>query len=132
MTKTITQKVTFKGTSAKEIYGIFMNSKKHEAATGAPANIARKVGEKWTAHKGQLRGIHLLLKANRTVVQTWRAKGWKADSILTLQFDDTKEGCELTMVHALLTDEQAPHIKAGWSKMYWRPIKKYLKAKSAS
>lgn len=128
MTKTITQKVTFKGASAKDIYGIYMTSKKHGAATGAPAEISRKVGEKWTAHQGQLMGTNLLVKANKMVVQTWRMKGWKADSILTLQFDDTKDGCELTMVHALVPEGHASHIKTGWNKMYWKPFLKYVKA----
>ena len=127
MTKTITQTVTFKGASAKDIYGIYMNSKKHAEATGAPADMSKKVGEKWTAHKGALRGTNLMLKANKTVVQTWRMKGWKADSILTLQFDDTADGCEMTMVHALVPEEAAAEIKTGWTKMYWKPIKGYLK-----
>lgn len=127
MTKTITQTVTFKGASAKDIYGIYMNSKKHAEATGAPAEISKKVGEKWKAHKGELRGTNLMLKANKTVVQTWRMKGWKADSILTLQFDDTADGCEMTMVHALVPEEAVAEIKTGWTKMYWKPIKGYLK-----
>ena len=128
MSKTITQKITFKGATAKDIYGIYMNSKKHSEATGATAEMTKKVGEKWKAHKGHLRGTNLLVKANKTVVQTWRAKGWKEDSVLTLQFDDTSDGCELTMVHALVPDEFAADIKAGWTKMYWKPIKSYLKS----
>lgn len=130
MTKTITQKVTFKGASAKDVYGIYMNSKKHSDATGAAAAMTKKVGEKWTAHKGYLRGTNLLVKANKTVVQTWRTKGWKSDSVLTLQFDDTPEGCELTMVHALVPEDAASHIKTGWTKMYWNPIKAYIKSKN--
>jgi activator of HSP90 ATPase len=128
MTKTITQTVTFKGATAKDLYGIYMNSKKHAAATGAPAEMTKKVGEKWKAHKGELRGTNLLLKANKTIVQTWRAKGWKSDSVLTLQFEDTTEGCELTMVHALVPEAAAGDIKSGWTKMYWKPFKSYLKA----
>jgi len=90
MTKTITQKITFKGATAKDVYGIYMNSKKHSEATGAPAEMSRKAGEKFKAHKGHIRGTNLLVKANKTVVQTWRAKGWKSDSVLTLQFNDSK------------------------------------------
>lgn len=130
MSKTITQKVSFKGTSAKELYNLYLNSKKHSAATGAPAEMSKKVGEKWTAYKGQLRGTNLLVKANKTVVQTWRVKGWKADSILTLSFQDTEEGCELTMVHALVPEDHAKDIKSGWTKMYWKPFKAYLKNNS--
>lgn len=128
MTKTITQTVTFKGASAKDVYGIYMNSKKHTEATGAPAEISKKVGEKWKSHKGELRGTNLMLKANKTVVQTLRMKGWKADSILTLHFDDTAEGCEMTMVHALVPKDAAAETKSTWNKLYWKPIQGYLKA----
>ena len=37
MSKTITQPVTFKGASAKDVYAIYMNAKKHAEATGSPA-----------------------------------------------------------------------------------------------
>jgi len=90
--------------------------------------MSKKVGEKWTAHKGQLYGMNLLVKANKVVVQTWRVKGWKSDSILTLSFQDIEEGCELNMTHALVPEDQAKHVKAGWTKMYWKPFKAYLSA----
>lgn len=130
MTKTITQTITFKGATAKDVYGIYMTSKKHGEATGAAAEMSKKVGEKWSAHKGQLRGTNLLVKANKLVVQTWRSKGWKADSILTLAFADTDEGCVVTMVHGLVPEDEFAHVKKGWTKMYWTPFKKYLKAQA--
>jgi len=131
MSKTITQTVSFKGASAKDVYGIYMTAKKHAEATGAPAEITKKVGERFKAHKGHIRGKNLLVKANSMVVQSWRARGWDKtapDSILTLRFADTDDGCELTMVHAMVPDEAAPDIKKGWTSMYWKPIKAYLKS----
>jgi len=130
MTKTITQKILFKDATAKDVYNLYMSSKKHGEATGAPAEMTKKVGEKWKAHKGQLWGTNLLVKANKTVVQTWRVKGWKTDSVLTLSFNDSAEGCELTMVHALVPESMAADIKKGWTKMYWKPFKSYLKKNS--
>lgn len=131
-TKTITQKITFKGASAKDLYGIYMGSKKHSDATGAPAEMTRKVGEKWTAYKNQIRGTNILVKANKMVVQTWRSKGWKEDSILTLNFEDSGEGCDVTMVHALVPEDAAADVKKGWTKMYWTPFKRYLAANAAA
>jgi len=32
------------------------------------------------------------------------------------------------MVHALVPEEAASDIKSGWTKMYWKPFKAYLKA----
>jgi hypothetical protein len=93
--------------------------------------MSKKVGEKWKAHKGELRGTNLLVKANSLVVQTWRCRGWKSDSVLTLEFADSSEGCVVTMVHGLVPEDKAAEIKKGWTKMYWSPFKKYLKAQAS-
>lgn len=132
MTKTLTQTITFTDATAKELYALYMTSKKHSEATGAPAEMSKKVGEKWTAHKGELRGTNLLVKANTLVVQTWRCKGWKSDSILTLSFADSDDGCVVSMVHALVPEDRAAEVKKGWTKMYWGPFKKYLKAQAGA
>jgi hypothetical protein len=34
------------------------------------------------------------------------------------------------MVHALVPEDAAAHIKTGWNKMYWNPIKAYIKSKN--
>ncbi|MEE9384078.1 MAG: SRPBCC domain-containing protein [Nannocystaceae bacterium] len=134
MSKTITQRVIFPGATAKAVYGVYMSSKKHAEATGAPAELSRAVGDKFTAHNKHIKGRNLAVQANKMVVQTWRAKGWDrahGDSVLTLRFADTDEGCELEMVHACVPDEATADLKKGWNKMYWSPFKKYLK-KNAS
>ncbi len=130
MSKTITQTVKFKGATAKELYNLYMNAKLHSAATGAPAEITKKAGEKWKAYKGVLRGRNLLVKANKMVVQTWRARGWDRnapDSILTLHFSDTDEGAQVQMVHALVPDDKQVELKKGWRDHYWKPWRSYLR-----
>ena len=39
----------FRNATPAKLYGLFMDSAKHTAATGAPAKISRKVGGTWTA-----------------------------------------------------------------------------------
>lgn len=34
----------------------------------------------------------------------------------------------LVLDHDALADDQVPHIEAGWPKMYWEPLRKYLDA----
>ncbi|MCG8420729.1 MAG: SRPBCC domain-containing protein [Proteobacteria bacterium] len=132
MSKTITQTVTFKGATAKALYNLYMNAKAHAEATGAAAEITKKVGEKFNAHNKTIRGKNLLVSANKMVVQTWRSRTFERqdpDSILTLRFVDTDDGAQVEMVHALIPDEAHPHIKKGWSDHYWKKWRSYLKNK---
>lgn len=132
MSKTITQTVKFKGATAKELYNLYMNTKLHSEVTEAPAEMSRKAGEKWKAHKGMLRGKNLLVSANKMVVQTWRTRGFgrgAPDSILTLRFSDNDEGAQVDMVHALVPDEMASDLKKGWTDHYWKKWRAHLKKK---
>lgn len=60
MTKAIQQSVKFQA-SPKELFEIYLDSKKHSEATGAPARLSRKAGGSFTAHGGQLCGRNLLI-----------------------------------------------------------------------
>ncbi len=40
MPKTIIQKIVFRNTTAKDLYDLYMNSKKHSISTGARATIS--------------------------------------------------------------------------------------------
>ncbi len=84
MTRAIQQSVEF-SVSPKELFELYMDSKKHSAATGGPAKISRKAGGKFTAFGGMLRGKNLVIIPRRMIVQSWRATHWTAadaDSIL--------------------------------------------------
>jgi activator of HSP90 ATPase len=126
--KTITQKVQFKA-SPKELYGIFLDSKKHSLATGAKAAVSAKVGGPFKAWDGHLWGKNLVLVPGRMIVQSWRSTSFKkedSDSVLILTFDKIGSGTLLTMVHAVVPDHDAEGITKGWHQFYWVPMKKYL------
>lgn len=134
MSKTIQQKVAFKGASAKQLYNLYMNAKLHSEVTGAPAEISKKAGEAFKALGGQVKGKTIHVLANKMVVQTWRAKGWdrKApDSVLTLSFQDVEDGAEVQVVHALVPDDQITALKKLWNDSYWKPWKAHFKAQAA-
>lgn len=127
--KTIIQKVRFK-TSPKELYDIFLDSKKHTEATGGKATVSNKVGGSFKAWDGYHGGKNLALVPGGMIVQSWRAISFKKadlDSVLILTFEKKGSGTELTMVHAVVPDHEAPGITKGWPEYYWRPITKYLK-----
>ncbi len=127
--KTIVQKVRFKA-APKVLFELYMDSKKHELATGGgKAVISRKVGGAFSACGGFIRGKNLLVVPGRTIVQTWRGTDWNQkdrDSIFILSFEPAGSGTFLTMVHANVPDNQVKDVTKGWHDFYWKPWKKYL------
>src|ERR1700752_2672208 len=129
MSKTIIQKVVFKNTKAHVLYDVYMNSKKHSAATGAPTNIANKVGTKFTAHGDYITGENLQLLKDKLIVQSWRASDWSAedpDSVFIINFEEKGNDTILNIVHANLPDEHAQELDQGWHEYYWKPMRAYL------
>ena len=130
--KTILQKVKFKATP-KELYEIILDPQKHAKATGAKATGNGKLGGTFTAWNGYIHGKTLALVPGRMIVQSWRASSFNKgdhDSVLVLTFEKSAGGTLLTMTHTAVPDHKASDFKTGWYQSYWRPIQKYLKAKT--
>ena len=128
MTKPIVQTVTFRASPA-ELYELYMDSRKHSAATGAPAKLSRKAGGRFTAHGPALRGRNLLLIPGRMIVQAWRSTMFKktdADSILVLTFSKAAGGGRVDLVHANVPIQDHEGVRKGWPRYYWKPWKSYL------
>jgi activator of HSP90 ATPase len=126
--KTIIHKVKFKA-SPKELFNLFLDSKKHSEATGRKAKVNSKVGGSFSAWDGYIRGKNLAIIPGRMITQAWRTSEFKDsdhDSILVLTFEKAPGGTLLTMAHTAVPDHKAPHFSAGWKKCYWTPIKKHL------
>ncbi|MBI3668580.1 MAG: SRPBCC domain-containing protein [Acidobacteria bacterium] len=122
------QSVVFQASPA-ELFEIYMDSKKHSAATGSPAKISRKVGGRFTAFDGMLRGKNLAILPQRMIVQAWRAAHWKKadpDSILILWFRKAPGGGCIDLVHAGVPPYDHRGVRAGRPKYYWKPWKAYL------
>ena len=130
MQRTIRQSAAFP-VSPKVLFEVYLDSKKHAAATGAVAHLSRKVGGAWKAHGGMIGGTNLLIVPGRMIVQTWRAKFWKKEdvSILILQFTKAAGGARVDLVQAGVPAYDQKGVREGWRKYYWKPWKKYLAAK---
>ncbi len=127
-TRAIRQAVTLPA-PPELFYEMYMDSKKHAAARGAPAKINRKVSGRFTAFGGMLEGRNLLIVPNRMIVQAWRAKGWSAkelDSILFLRFSKAPGGGRIDLVHAGVPSYDLRGAREGWPKYYWKPWRAYL------
>jgi activator of HSP90 ATPase len=132
MTKAIHQSVRFKASPAT-LFEMYLDSKKHSAATGGKATISRKVGGAFMAWNKMLRGRNLAIVTNRMIVQTWRSVNFKprdADSILILEFSKAPGGGQVDLVHVNVPSQDHKGVANGWPNYYWRPWKKYIAAKS--
>jgi hypothetical protein len=132
MTKAIQQSVRF-AAPPHALFEMYLNSKKHTAATGGKAAISRKLGGAFTAWNKMLRGRNLLVVPNRLIVQSWRSVNFKKgnlDSILILQFSKAPGGGQVDLVHVNVPQHDHKGVTNGWPNYYWKPWKKYIKAKS--
>ena len=127
MTPIIQQSVRFR-TSPQNLFEMYLDSRKHSRATGAPARISRKVGGKFTAFGKQLEGKNLFLVPGKQVVQLWRASHWKKEdwSILVLTFSRVAGGAQVDLVHVGVPPYDHKGVREGWPRYYWRPWKKFL------
>jgi activator of HSP90 ATPase len=129
MTPTISQRVKFSA-SPKTLFEMYMDSKKHAAATGAPAKLSRKVGGTWSAHGGAIGGKNLLIEPGRRIVQAWRAGFWKKDefSVLIMTFERAPGGAVVEIAHVGVPQHDQKGVRNGWPSFYWKRWKNYLAA----
>lgn len=129
MPKTIVQKVLFKNTTAKALYDLYMDAKKHSMVTGAPAKISAKEGSKYSAHGGYITGKNRQLVKDKLIVQSWRAEDWNQEDIDStfIIFLETKgKDVIVHVTHSNVPEGQMKSLKSGWNDYYWKPWKKYL------
>lgn len=128
MTGAIEQRVTFRA-MPRELFELYIDSKKHSAATKAPARISRKAGGLFSAHDGMVFGRNLVISPNRMIVQAWRVKPWRAsdpDSILVLTFRKVAGGTQVNLTHVNVPAYDHAGVTEGWKRYYWKPWKEYL------
>ena len=129
MASLIRQKVTFSA-SPRELFYIYLDSKKHDAAIDDKASISRKVGSRFAAFGGMLKGRTLMIAPNRMIVQSWRGNSWRkgdTDSILILLFSKAGREGQIELIQANVPSHTHTRIKNGWPKHYWTAWKTYLK-----
>jgi activator of HSP90 ATPase len=123
MTEAIQQSVEFNAAPAT-LFEMYVDSRKHAKAAGAPAKVSRRAGATFTAFAGALRGKNLLIVPNKMIVQSWRSSAFKktdADSILVITFNKIPSGCRVDLVHVNVPQHDHRGVTEGWKKYYWEP-----------
>ena len=129
MTKPIVQTARFP-VSAKQLYDIYLDPKRHASFTGAPVRISPKPGSEFEAFDGMLSGSTVFTLSGKLIVQRWRSENFgiaDLDSILILTFSDEGKQGRIDLVHVNVPQQDYKGVTEGWKKYYWTPLWKYLK-----
>jgi len=110
------------------LYHAWLNSTAHSAMTGGEAECSEELGAAFTAWDGYIQGSNVSLSPVEEIVQRWRTDDFNEedeDSVITVHFKDTADGCLLTLTHTQIPDGQ-PDYKQGWDDHYFTPMKQYF------
>lgn len=127
MTKDIVQTISFDA-PVGTTYLAIADSNTHSAFTGAPADLPRDAGGRFSTHGGAIEGWILELEPDSRIVQAWRPADWPLGmySLVRLDFEGNAEHTEITLTHTGLPPEGTEHIAAGWNERYWEPLREFL------
>ena len=117
--------------SLEELYNTWLDGEGHTNMTGGEATGNAVVGAKFTAWEGYIWGINKKLTPHSEIVQSWRTTEFKEtdkDSLLSLNFKEVPGGCEFTLHHKNIPEDQ-PNYKQGWQEHYFSPMKEHFKNK---
>jgi activator of HSP90 ATPase len=111
------------------IYDAWLDSARHTAMTGAPAQIGAGVGDVYSAWDGYIVGKTLELVPGKRIVQSWRTTDFAdedPDSTIAIELEPTGTGARLTLLHCGVPDDHTDYENGGWRDFYFEPMKAYF------
>jgi activator of HSP90 ATPase len=129
-TKTIHQEIEFDA-SPHDIYELIMDSEKHAAFSGAPAEISKEVEGKFSCYGDYINGENVELIQDKKIIQIWQGKDFPKGHFSKVTFDfEEKDGKTLLhFTHEDVPAQLAEHIEKGWTDHYWDKMKSYLSSR---
>jgi activator of HSP90 ATPase len=118
-------------TDAAFLYKFFLDSKLHTVITKSKAIINNKIGGKFTAWDGYIKGEFVSLEKNKRITQKWRTTEFHQndqDSILKITIEEiNKNRSKLILKHSGLPEGTAEEYKNGWKEYYIKPLTDFTK-----
>ena len=126
-TKDIKQTTAFKA-SPRAVFEALMDSEKHAAFTGAPADISREKGGRVRAYDGWIEAENVEIVQDKKIVQAWRGADWPKGSVskATFAISKTPTGSKLVFTQTGVPIAFFDDISKGWQEHYWSKMKKFL------
>jgi activator of HSP90 ATPase len=131
--KSIEQVVTFRATPV-QVFEALMDSARHAAFTGEPAQISHEVGGAVSCYDGKVTAINLDIVPNQRIVQAWRSANFPPGvfTIATFALAPDPEGTKLTFTQHAVPESAFDHLTTGWQERYWKPLRAYLEGDRTS
>jgi uncharacterized protein YndB with AHSA1/START domain len=117
--------------SPNAIYDAWTNEDEHADMTGGDATFDPRVGGRFSAWDGYIKGTILELEPSRRIVQAWRTVDFPkdaADSRVEVLLEPIADGTILTLRHSDIPDGQAADVELGWVEYYFEPMLEYFGA----
>ena len=131
-TRTVSQEVFFNALP-HEIFEAFLDARQHAEFSGAPAEIDRRSGGRFSLHGGHVTGSTLEIVPDQKIVQSWRSDKWPAGHSSRLSLTLTPiydgRGTQLSLTHADVPAESFDEINTGWRTHYWNKLGPYLRSR---
>ena len=129
MPHTIHQEVTLSAEPARVLEAL-TDSAQFAELTGAPAaRLSATEGERIELFGGHITGRNIEFVPSRRLVQAWRAASWPEGAYSVVKFDlegNGEDSTRLIFDHTGFPEEHHDDLAAGWQKMYWEPLNRYL------
>jgi uncharacterized protein YndB with AHSA1/START domain len=131
MRHAIHQEITVDADRAR-VYEALTDARQFGELTGGGAvTLTADGGSAFSLFGGHITGRNVELVQDRRLVQAWRAASWPEGnySIVNFQLEDAGPGAtKLIFDHTSFPEENYDDLAAGWVKMYWEPLNRYLSA----
>ncbi len=114
---------------AKRVYQALTDAAQFSEVTGgAPAEISRDEGGPFSCFGDKVVGRHVELVPDRRIVQAWRTANWEDGvySVVRFELQEDDKGTRLVFDQSGFPEHEKGHLEAGWPKMYWEPLQKFL------
>ena len=115
------------------VYKAWLNNTEHGKMTETPAaRITPRVGGKFAAGGGYMRGTTLALDPPKKIVQSWRTTEFPEDapdSRLEVTLEKAKGGTKITIVQTVIPAGQGASYRQGWIDYYFTPMKRNFGAR---
>ena len=129
-TGVVTQEIFFNATP-HEVYEVFLDAKQHAEFSGAPAEIDRRDGGRFSLFGGMITGKTISAVRDQSIEQEWHGEKWPAGhfSRLKLIFRPIHEGrgTQLSLVQSNVPADEVNGVSTGWRDHYWNKLGEYLR-----
>jgi activator of HSP90 ATPase len=128
MSRPIQQEIMLPG-HPDRVYEALTKAEVFSAFTGAPARIETGPGGELRCFGGNIEGRQVELIPGKRIVQAWRVSQWDPGiySIVRFELRGAGEDTSLTLSQDGFPDDARDHLDPGWHKMYWEPLRSFLK-----